>query len=155
MADPSRTPDPAMSEALRQAESTPDLSAELEGLYQQLEAQRPDNAICRECGQCCNFVEYGHRLYVSTAEVALLLSQEAPSPEALQKGLCPYQVGNACKLREKRPLGCRLFFCHLERDPQYQKVCESFHAALRTLHQRRCVPYIYAEFTTWLTAANS
>src|SRR5206468_1322643 len=96
-------------------------------------ARRP---VCRSSGRCCKFEAYGHRLYVTAAEVehfarvhvqkemqnakremqnqmprargAVSLPQffAQASPEG-----CPYQVNNLCTAREARPLGCRIYFC--------------------------------------------
>src|SRR5690349_17711 len=85
--------------------------------------------VCRASGRCCKFEEYGHRLYVTAAEMAYFAKHQAPgaAPETTGERRvvvslpqffagnaprgCPYQVDGLCTAREARPLGCRLYFC--------------------------------------------
>ena len=75
---------------------------------------------CQACGKCCNFEQFGHKLYVTAGELAYLIRQPASeaTPQQGASGLrtkpaalCPYQDGNRCLARDGRALGCRLFFC--------------------------------------------
>lgn len=104
--DPSRPePDP-FREAIRA------LHADLDG-----EIARRGPA-CALSGRCCRFQEYGHTLFVSAPEAALLVAEAPPAVRPLDDGAtCPWQdpLGR-CTAREARPLGCRLYFC----DPAYQ-----------------------------------
>jgi Fe-S-cluster containining protein len=104
---------------------------------------------CRACGQCCDFQAAGHRLYVSTAELALLVSGDARQPD--QPLRCPYQQGSACTARENRPLGCRVFFCDAALAASTQAVYERHHAELRQLHEAFGLPYFYVELTAGLS----
>ena len=46
---------------------------------------------CRQCGECCRFEQFGHRLYVTAGELALMLK--------LADGLAPEPIG---KIRSRR-----------------------------------------------------
>jgi Fe-S-cluster containining protein len=100
---------------------------------------------CKACGACCDFTSSGHRLYVSTGELALLTS--AAPPQALAAGRCPYQIDGRCTVREARALGCRLFFCDPAAREVFQQDYETYHRQLRRLHQAAGLPYRYVELT--------
>ncbi len=91
----------------------------LHALYTELDIAIAARApVCQLSGRCCRFEEYGHTLFVSEPEAALLLS-EAPAPSRpLDDGkTCPWQDDRGrCTARDARPLGCRVYFC----DPAYQ-----------------------------------
>lgn len=78
---------------------------------------------------------------------------EQPPPNAPQPLQCPYQVGRSCSARDRRPLGCRVYFCDaLDPDGQ-QAVYERFHRAVVELHRRFSLEYRYVELTTALQTA--
>src|SRR4029077_10178830 len=91
--------------------------------------------VCRSSGRCCRFEQYGHRLYVTAAELGHFArvhggkvegektkderrETKDKSPISLPVFFegstvegCPYQVDGLCAAREARPLGCRVYFC--------------------------------------------
>jgi hypothetical protein len=104
---------------------------------------------CRACGQCCRFEEFGHRLYVSTGELALL---SASRPRRVcRPGRCPYQVGSRCTARRRRGLGCRVFFCDPAAKEWSAALYEELHRRIRRLHARARLPYRYVELTAGLS----
>jgi len=107
-----------------------------------------EGPACRACGECCHFNGFGHRLYVSTGELALLSASRPRRP--CRPGRCPYQVAARCTARRRRGLGCRVFFC----DPAWQErsgaLYERFHGRIQRLHGRARVPYHYVELTAAL-----
>ena len=123
-------------------------------------ARRP---VCRASGKCCRFEEYGHRLYVTAAELIHFDYAAAPETKNAQsenpgtvslpqffasdKPLgCPYQIDGLCTAREARPLGCRIYFCDENAQSWQNDVYEKYHARLRDLHERFDVPYRYVEW---------
>ena len=118
-------------------------------LYARLEAEVAEaGASCEACGQCCNFQKAGHRLYVSTAELALLAATGPEGPcEPLR---CPYQIAGACTARHRRPLGCRVHFCRPPSDQWCEQIYERYHHAIGALHETHGIPYRYVELTAAL-----
>jgi Fe-S-cluster containining protein len=102
--------------------------------------------VCNLSGLCCRFEEYGHTLFLSAPEAALLLSDAPPPSRALDEGAsCPWQDFNGrCTAREARPLGCRIYFC----DPAHQEasplLSETYIARLKALADRLGLPWEYA-----------
>ena len=129
---------------------------------------------CRQCGQCCRFEQFGHRLYVTAGELALMI-KFAPdrvsepigkirpwgifdNPQSLgdrsairnvsrakPASLCPHQDQARCLARPGRALGCRLFFCDPSANEWFSDAYESFHRQIKLLHAAHGLPYVYAE----------
>jgi len=117
-------------------------------LYARLDAEIASaGANCEACGQCCDFQRAGHRLYVSTAELALLAGVRptaAASPAPLR---CPYRIDGACTARARRPLGCRVHFCTPPSEQWCEQIYERYHHAIGALHEEYDIPYRYVELT--------
>ena len=128
-------------------------------LQREIDARRP---ICSASGKCCRFEEYGHRLYVSTLELAAFVAevpavtQEVPvqsrSLPVLTTPGCPFQVDNLCSVHSIRPFGCRMFFCDPTATEWQNDRYEHFHAELKRLHELLDVPYFYVEWRQALAA---
>ncbi|MEP0844685.1 MAG: hypothetical protein HRF43_18450, partial [Phycisphaerae bacterium] len=144
--------------------------------------------VCWNSGACCNFGAYGHRLYVTTLEVAYylaggpaagLLGRDAdagppdapgePAGEAEPSGAvtasprslpllvppvtadaCPHAVGRRCQVRDRRPLGCRVFYCDPHARDWQGPFTEQCLQELKRLHWELAVPYCYVDWMTVL-----
>ena len=125
----------------------PRARAEFRSLYEQLDAEVAKlGPVCRLSGRCCRFQEYGHTLFVSTAEVRFLL-ESAPAPtRPLDHGeTCPWQdsIGR-CTARECRPLGCRVYYCDPSYEPSAFDLSERYVARLKELTVNHGLPWNYA-----------
>jgi len=116
-------------------------------LYAELDAEiRRLGPKCDLSGRCCRFVEYGHTLFLSEPEAALLVSDAPPPSRLVDDGAtCPWQDDRGhCTAREARPIGCRVYFC----DPNYETnapgLSEAFIARLKTLVNDLALPWNYA-----------
>lgn len=105
---------------------------------------------CRACGQCCHFARAGHRVYVSTGELALLASAPPPPDGAAGPLRCAYQAGQACTACTRRPLGCRVYFCTEPGHSRAAETYEEIHRAIRAAHRDAHLPYRYTELTAAL-----
>lgn len=129
--------------------------AAVEQVYRDIDEQlAATNPWCKNCGRCCDFVRYDHRLYATTLEILYLLKGLATLGETEldeNEGTCPYQQQNkGCIIRPYRTAGCRIFFCQ-SLDPDYQhKLTEQALARLRELHQQFGAAYYYADLLEWL-----
>ena len=113
-------------------------------LQRQIAARRP---ICVASGRCCRFEEYGHRLFVTTMELAAFVSELQPSPTRQWDGTgCPFQLNKLCTVHTIRPFGCRMFFCDATSTLWQNEQYEHFHARLKRLHEEMDVPYLYVEW---------
>jgi Fe-S-cluster containining protein len=90
--------------------------------------------VCDLSGRCCRFKEYGHTLFVSRPEADLLLEQGLPENAVVDEAGCPFQIKGLCTARERRPLGCRIYYC----DPAYagvgEALTERYLTRLKQLH---------------------
>ncbi len=128
--------------------------------------------VCRASGRCCKFEVYGHRLYVTAAEMVhfdhVCVKSSPPGQIENQKSKitnppaagvslqqffadaqpqgCPYQVGGLCTARDARPLGCRIYFCDENAQSWQNAIYEKYHARLRALHEQFGLPYRYLEW---------
>jgi len=138
-------------QAVRQASGSAAFLRELQDQLQRAEEETaPPPAACKACGRCCDFAAMDHRLLVSTGELALLASQAPPNRPAPLR--CPYQIRSRCTARQRRPLGCRLFFCDKSITESMSSNYERFHRQIIRLHHKHSLPYHYAEMTAWLEA---
>jgi len=124
---------------------TPQVRQRLQQIYAELEQQVAAAApVCELSGRCCRFEEYGHRLYITQPEADLLLEQGLPANSEISHAGCPFQQGNLCTARERRPFGCRVYFC----DPKYQNLApvlsEEGIQKLKQLHLSEGIPWNYA-----------
>jgi Fe-S-cluster containining protein len=118
-------------------------------LQREIDLRRP---VCVVSGRCCRFEEYGHRLYVTTLELARFVMDLQPSALRESDGSgCRFQIGKLCSVHAIRPFGCRIFFCDASSTEWQQNLYERLHARLRTLHDELGVPYRYIEWRVAMT----
>jgi Fe-S-cluster containining protein len=165
----------SLRDAVTIAAVRPEVIAGIDAVYREM-ARRVDERrpVCTASGRCCRFEEYGHRLFVTTAELAAftaaLRSVRRPddNPPALPRrvslalrsepsfvskgGACPFQMDGLCSVHHIRPFGCRVFYCDPTATDWQQEQYETLHADLRRLHERLGVPYFYVEWRQALTA---
>ncbi len=150
MTDPA--PNPALLAAVRDILAAADAD---------IAARKP---VCQASGRCCKFEQYGHRLYVTAAELAHFAatianreprttSHEPRPPVSLPQFFaqpkpegCPYQIDGLCTAREARPLGCRVYFCDENAQSWQNELYEHYHAQLTALHEKYGLPYRYLEW---------
>jgi Fe-S-cluster containining protein len=146
----------SLADAVADAVARPEVLAAIADTYARVQAEidsrRP---ICEISGRCCRFETYGHRLFVTTAELAAFVAQlPSPSPAITPwDGTgCPFQVAGRCGVHAIRPFGCRIYFCDATSTQWQQDQYERFHANLRDLHERLKIPYFYVEWREGLRA---
>lgn len=109
--------------------------ADLFVLYSEVDAEvAAHDPRCDVSGRCCRFSEYGHTLFLSAVEAELLCSE--PAAPSQEQGECPYQIAGRCTARERRPLGCRIYFCDPRFADRMPEISESAIARLKRLHER-------------------
>jgi hypothetical protein len=140
-----------MSEPERSNDGVPPLGSawmrDLHELYDALDREVANlGPVCSLSGRCCRFLEYGHTLFVSTAEVEFLLElASAPCRELDQGATCPWQDSRGhCKAREARPLGCRIYHCDPAFEEELHGLSERFIARLKTLSTKHNIAWNYA-----------
>ncbi len=112
---------------------------------------------CNNCGQCCDFDKFGHRLYVTTLEMLYFwanLDATGTKPLSVPASQCQYQSKKDCIAHLYRPTGCRIFYCQGLPDEFQNELCEQSLARLRNLHQKYDAVYLYADLLTWLKLKN-
>jgi Fe-S-cluster containining protein len=107
--------------------------------------------VCELSGRCCRFKEYGHTLFISRPEAEFLLEQGLPENAVVDEAGCPFQINGLCTARERRPLGCRVYFC----DPKYagtgEGLSEIYIARLKQLHEETQTPWDYRPLHRFLS----
>ena len=145
----------AFAEAVRNAIGRDDLLLAIDCIYTQLQdAIDLRKPVCDASGRCCHFEEYGHRLFVTTAEMAAFLSAEALHVHAglrIAQG-CPFQVQGLCSVHTVRPFGCRIFFCDPTADQWQAEQYERLHGQIKRVHDTLAIPYFYVEWREALRA---
>lgn len=153
---------PTLRQSVLDAAANPELVQAVQQVYidlqRQIESRKP---LCVMSGKCCRFEEYGHRLYVTTAELAAFLAPThspgtpgegrgegfLPIAPASWNGTgCPYQQNKLCSVHPIRPFGCRIYFCDPTAQQWQQDLYEQLHARLKALHEQFDIPYRYLEW---------
>jgi Fe-S-cluster containining protein len=146
-----------LREAVHTAAARPEVRESIEAVYRDLavevEKRRP---VCVVSGRCCRFEEFGHRLYVTTLELAAfvqgLRADTRSLPGEWDGTGCPFQAYRLCTVHGIRPFGCRVFFCDSTATQWQNEVYEAFHGRLKRLHEELGVPYFYVEWRAALRA---
>jgi len=143
-----------LRDAVREASVRADVRLAVECVYEQLQdaidLRRPR---CDASGRCCRFEEFGHRLFVTTMELATFLAKAPPVPGEWGGTGCPFQSNRLCDVHTIRPLGCRIFFCDPSAGEWQAEQYERFHRQIKRLHDDLAVPYLYVEWRQGLRAA--
>ena len=148
--------DDAFRQDVMRAAGRPDVREAVSRLYadvkNEVDARRP---VCVVSGRCCRFEEFGHRLYVTTIELAAFVhGLEAQADRHVSSPWdgtgCPFQVRKLCGVHAIRPFGCRMFFCDATSTEWQNRAYEQFHARLKALHEKLDVPYRYVEWRAGL-----
>ena len=143
--------EPDLKRIVAAAAGRADVRGAVDDLYARVQAavdeRRPK---CLLSGRCCRFEEYGHRLYVTTLELAHFLHSLQMSQRVIPSGWdgagCPFQKDKLCTAHAMRPFGCRMFFCDPASTDWQRDAYERFHAELKQLHDSLGVPYAYVEW---------
>jgi Fe-S-cluster containining protein len=119
---------------------------ELLKLYREVDQEiRATGAVCWLRGDCCDFERSDHRLYASSLEIAFV-QERYPEPFPSGSVLCPFWRERKCTERERRPLGCRTYFCDGRFRGQLEAIYEKYHRQLRELSARHGIEYRYGPF---------
>lgn len=115
-------------------------------LYEDLDARiAAEHPTCWNRGDCCQFDAYDHRLYVTPLEVAYYLAMGPPASVG-EPGCCPHAKAGECTARDRRFVGCRIFFCDPSAQDWQGPMTETFLKRLKALHERFDVPYCYVDW---------
>jgi Fe-S-cluster containining protein len=131
-----------------------DLRQQLPVLYEELARDIAAAApVCDLSGRCCRFREYGHTLFLSRPEAELLLQEGLPAGSVINDASCPFQINGLCTARERRPLGCRIYYC----DPRYAdtgtELSEEYIGRLKQMHEAAEQDWEYRPFLHFLNEA--
>jgi len=150
----SRAPEPAPEPAA----DLPRLRDALAVVYRDLDAEVAGlGPACALSGRCCRFAEYGHTLFLSAPEAAILLA-DAPAPSRPRDdgATCPWQdAAGRCTARDARPLGCRVYFCDPAYEPHAPGLSERHIARLKRLADELGWPWDYAPLHRHLARAEA
>jgi Fe-S-cluster containining protein len=143
------TTEQSLKDAVIAASRLPAALDSVERLYrsvqEEIDRRRP---LCVVSGRCCRFEEYGHRLFVTTLELARFVhdASSIQAPENWDGTGCPFQKAKLCTVHAIRPFGCRMFFCDATSTEWQNAAYERFHSELKRLHETLAVPYFYLEW---------
>ena len=134
---------------IRRCAADADFVAAMHDLYARLDAEIAGHApVCTNRGACCKFDAFGHRLYVTSIELAYFLARsEGPLLAPPDRSFCPYQQGGKCHARSARPAACRVFFCDAAAQEWQPGTSEESLKKLAGIGDRFGLPYVYLEWT--------
>jgi hypothetical protein len=116
-------------------------------IYDWLEIQISDSnkkGQCSACGECCDFEDFEHRLFITPPELMYLranLGDEKIKP--MPTGRCPYNIEGKCTVYEYRFAACRIFCCCGDEDFQ-SELSETALKKLKSICTEFKIPYRYS-----------
>ena len=128
------------------------ITSAVASVYEWIDSKAAARTPCNACGNCCDFKQYDHRLYVTAVELQYLVS--ALGPQAVKKmsdGICPYNENNKCTIHKDRFAGCRIFSCRSDTDFQ-SRITEQALAKLKSIGNKFNSPYQYVDLATGLNS---
>jgi hypothetical protein len=144
--------DPIPVAELLTASRRPEVVAAMRDFYADVDREiAAQPATCWNRGDCCRFGTFGHRLYVTALEVCFYLAQGDPPPPVTDD-VCPHAHDGRCHVRDRRPLGCRVFYCDPAARDWQGPLTEARLTRLRAMHDELGVPYFYADWLAVLRA---
>ncbi|MHC4698014.1 MAG: hypothetical protein ACYTFA_14875 [Planctomycetota bacterium] len=142
-------------EVLFEAAGRPEVIQAMRAFYDEADRLIEEKAAtCWNKGECCRFGRFGHRLYVTALEVCYYLGCGEGSP-TVTADACPHAFEGRCHVRDRRPLGCRIFYCDPMARAWQGPLTEDLLARLRALHDEFNVPYFYADWMIILRGLQS
>lgn len=130
-----------------------ELREELEKAYRELQGDLAALGVtCWMRGHCCDFERSDHRLYASSVELAYVLEAHT-RPLPFSGRLCPFWKEGRCTERERRPLGCRTYFCDERYRDRLEDLYETYYARLKAAAVRAGFGWSYEPFVDSLKRA--
>ena len=127
-----------------------DARRELEEIYRQVDDEiAASGVVCWLRGECCDFEKSDHVLYASSVELNYV-RETHDEKFAADSVLCPFWSDGLCVERQRRPLGCRTFFCDPAYKTEVEAIYEKYHRLLQELSRRHGIPYVYKPFVAAL-----
>lgn len=120
------------------------LISDVEAIYRRLQAQLDESHLCSACGQCCDFEAFGHRLYLTTPELAYFAHHVGRPLKPMTGGVCPYRVDGKCSVYPYRFAGCRIFQCKGDANRQ-SELTEATLTEFKRLCEQYAVEYRYRD----------
>lgn len=141
--------------AILNASTRLEVALVMDKFYAELDQRITEQDLaCKSCGECCEFAEFGHRLYVTSLEMAYYLAKRDPTLPVTEDA-CPHVYDGKCQAHDARPAGCRIFFCNSDTTHWQGPLTEESLTRLKTLHAELKVPYCYVDWITALKAINA
>ncbi|RKY06668.1 MAG: hypothetical protein DRP65_11485 [Planctomycetota bacterium] len=110
-------------------------------------------AKCQECGKCCDFEGYDHRLFVTSCEVIYFAAKLDPDKiKPMPASRCPYNIDGKCTVYPFRFAGCRIFSCKRDKDFQNQ-LSEQISEKLKNICEEFRLTYRYTDLPIALNKA--
>jgi len=101
------------------------------------------NYHCKNCGKCCDFEIFDHRLFITTPELIYLTEKLYPDKvRPMADSICPYNEESNCTIHANRFAGCRIFFCTGDKDFQ-SRLTEEALKKFKSICIEYKVPYRY------------
>ena len=158
----------SLAEDIRKGALDRELSAAVGELYTEAEEQLGQlGVMCRQCGKCCRFAQFGQELLASTVELGYFLAWLRQQPAELKTLLaskagsahevCPFLEDNSCTARGGRVLGCRVFFCEASGTDKerMERIYEVYHSRLVELHKQEELSYHYLSWAEAMLTVTS
>ena len=123
----------------------------IEEVYQWIDSEVENTGDCKACGDCCDFEIFGHRLYVTSVELAYFAEKMKRDLRKMDTDVCPYKIDGKCTVYPHRFAGCRIFACGRNEDIE-SNLSEKSLQKLKQIGEQHQIPYQYKDLKTALNS---
>lgn len=127
------------------------LNKQIESLYTWIDQQVKSTGTCTACGDCCDFENFGHKLFITSVEMKYFTEKMHHNLSPMTNGVCPYRVNGKCSVYDYRFAGCRIFACQRSEDLQ-SSTMEHALKELKQLSEALSIPYTYTDLKSVLNS---
>ncbi len=126
----------------------PDILHAVAEVYDWLDEQNTARTPCDQCGKCCDFEAFDHRLFVTSPEMIYFIASTG-SAKPMPRQTCPYNIDGNCSVHRHRFAGCRIFSC-IENGRSQSSLSEETIEKFKSICNEFNVPYRYTDLASAL-----
>ncbi len=127
------------------------IAEQIDNIYRWIDLENQKAGfLCQQCGECCDFAGFGHKLFVTNAELIHLAEKMVEQKAKKMTGdICPYNHKGKCQIHDNRFISCRIFCCNTDTQRQ-RRLSEEALKKIKNLCIELGIGYLYMDLAVAL-----